>query len=311
MTCSSDREVVKVEAYRSYNSSVVAGGFQFVGYATKYDTIVRELFDLLGLPNVDIAVGAVVEDGAFASISLDCQRRFLQYSEPFFDRVEASASLDAVKVILLHEIGHHLRWHPLEQNVNPQAQEKEADWFSGFYAYRLGLDTINGKAALEKFTNLSETVTHPGRSERLERFRAGYKEAVRAYAPNPLLNQILIEEFYLPNNIIALERAIESSVQPRQLDEIDQSNFMQTLSLLSDETETIYSILGDLIISDEMGDLRYLDSDEKIGQLIGPSFGTPHEIIKLDYASYILQDDQIYAINFDGSRMRVGYKLTN
>lgn len=311
MSCSGQGDCTNITEgdYHSYSSRRIGNGFTFVNRKTKYNTEIERLFEGLGMPGVDMKVQQVQEYGAFAMITKSCRNRYILYSQSFFDRVLDEASMNAVRSIGLHEIGHHIYYHPLDNSRRPRAQEKMADFYTGFQVSRLNIDTTEAISALEMFANLSQTDTHPSKKVRLEEFRKGYLEGQKPFLSKEIA-LAMDKKMYAQEGRKSLEQIMNSEESGIQsLDKMLVFDFGEALSLIAEEGITVYSLLGDLVFRNADDQLRYADEGENKGRIIRPFEESSYSIFQLESANYILEENQIYANNPDGTRMRVGFKL--
>lgn len=98
-------------------------------------------------------------------------------------------------VMMLHEMGHHVNGHTLDAaGAEQKKQELEADYFSGFMAYKADVSVSNdgirfigiddgfsleaAKEALNYIASDAGTTTHPPKAQRLKSFEDGWNDAV-------------------------------------------------------------------------------------------------------------------------------------
>ncbi|MEZ4926585.1 MAG: hypothetical protein R3A50_09930 [Saprospiraceae bacterium] len=82
--------------------------------------------------------------------------------------------LDIIFVITAHEFGHNLNGHVHIGGCDPK-MELEADYFAGKTAAKHEIPYVFAVKVYNMCTSVGSTSTHPGRSERIESFRNGYK----------------------------------------------------------------------------------------------------------------------------------------
>ncbi|HYF03265.1 MAG TPA: hypothetical protein VEC36_07805 [Patescibacteria group bacterium] len=78
---------------------------------------------------------------------------------------------------MVHEIGHHLKGHTLNEKGSTHTEELEADEFSGFILRRLGASLSDAQAAMYKLSSEHGSTTHPKKDDRLKAIEDGWKNA--------------------------------------------------------------------------------------------------------------------------------------
>lgn len=58
------KDVIKVDAYSSYNNATIPETFDASGLSTNYDSIIKYAESLIGLPNTDIEIETTSSFGA-------------------------------------------------------------------------------------------------------------------------------------------------------------------------------------------------------------------------------------------------------
>lgn len=105
-------------------------------------------------------------------------KRYILYNPDFINRLDAAAGNKWASVsILAHEIGHHLNGHTLEAIGSQPAKELEADEFSGFVLRRMGASLAEAQVAMKIAANYKQSLTHPGKADRLTAIAAGWNRA--------------------------------------------------------------------------------------------------------------------------------------
>jgi hypothetical protein len=119
----------------------------------------------------------VVKEGAVSiamSTTNDQKERLIIYNEDFF----GNQHNDTYKIaILAHEIGHHLNNHLFPETIKRSADELSADKFSGFIIAKLGLKLEDGITLLKTACPLHVEGYYPARSDRIQAFTNGFKDA--------------------------------------------------------------------------------------------------------------------------------------
>ena len=106
-------------------------------------------------------------------------RRQILYNPDWMLNLVASAQTNwALVQILAHEVGHHLSFHE-GYSTDPaqnQAQELEADYFSGYILARLGASVDEATAAM-RLLPADDSETHPGSRRRIAAASKGWSDA--------------------------------------------------------------------------------------------------------------------------------------
>lgn len=88
--------------------------------------------------------------------------------------------------ILAHELGHHLCQHTTNRQLTSQLTlvqiELQADEYAGRILYKLGASLEQSTSVMRtSVVNENATLSHPGRTARIEAITRGYREAERRY----------------------------------------------------------------------------------------------------------------------------------
>ncbi len=107
-------------------------------------------------------------------------RRYVLYNPNFINQLDrASGNRWASISVLAHEVGHHLEGHTDGgQGSNPSV-ELEADEFSGYALRKMGATLADAQAAMQLIASNYESVTHPGKHNRLTAIKNGWNVAHR------------------------------------------------------------------------------------------------------------------------------------
>lgn len=145
---------------------------QFENDATK---AVTSILNEVGLTkNFEIIEDSTVDNAAAVIIN---KKRYIIYNNNFMNIAnEISNNSWSSISILAHEIGHHLQGHTLSNSGSRPPIELEADKFSGFVLAKMGASLEDAQSAILHFVSENASLTHPGRSERLNAIAKGFKE---------------------------------------------------------------------------------------------------------------------------------------
>ena len=138
-------------------------------------TMIANIIEVIGLkPNFKVMTANV--DNAVAVVYQG--KRYILYNPDFINRLNAAAGNKWASIsILAHEIGHHLNGHTLESIGSQPEKELEADEFSGFVLRRMGSTLAEAQAAMRIAADYKQSLTHPGKTERLTAIAAGWNRA--------------------------------------------------------------------------------------------------------------------------------------
>lgn len=137
--------------------------------------MIADIIEVIGLkPNFEVMAANV--DNAAAVVYQS--KRYILYNPDFFNRLNAAAGNKWASIsILAHEIGHHLNGHTLENIGSQPEKELEADEFSGFVLRRMGATLAEAQAAMKIAADYKQSLTHPGKTDRLTAIAAGWNRA--------------------------------------------------------------------------------------------------------------------------------------
>lgn len=108
--------------------------------------------------------------------------RYILYDKEFMESIAARTNSWSQTSILAHEIGHHVYGHTLSEAPSLSASrqmELEADEYSGFVMYKLGVSLSQAQEAIHlASTNKDDTYsTHPSKNKRLNAVYKGWNKA--------------------------------------------------------------------------------------------------------------------------------------
>lgn len=106
-------------------------------------------------------------------------RRYIVYNSDFLNEVKEKGGGDwAIKGVLAHEVGHHLKGHTLEFG-DARTLEKEADEFAGFILYKMGATLQEAESGIEVLSAdiVRPGSSHPSRRDRVKAVKDGWNKA--------------------------------------------------------------------------------------------------------------------------------------
>ena len=164
---------LELTRYCTFDGSPIEGN---TIYAFASDQSAREaLDDALRPTGVDPSTFEIfAADVGNAAALIERGTRLILYDPAWIAQLADWSSI----AVLLHEVGHHLYGHTLDNVGSRPPRELEADEFAGFHLYNLG-------ASLEQVVGVMSMVpeddspTHPGRGAREMASTNGWREAQR------------------------------------------------------------------------------------------------------------------------------------
>lgn len=145
---------------------------------------VSRILGTVGLEqNFDVRAAAVPN----AAAEIRGTRRFIFYSQTFFERMKTSTGSDWAAIsILAHEIAHHLQGHTLDRLGSRPKEELEADSWSGFVLQKMGASMNDAQVTMTKLAGDMATATHPAKGDRLAAIANGWRRASQnSSSPGP------------------------------------------------------------------------------------------------------------------------------
>ena len=138
-------------------------------------TMIADIIEVIGIKQNFEVMAAKIDNAAAVTYR---GKRFILYNPDFINRLDAAAGNKWASIsILAHEIGHHLNGHTLENIGSQPEKELEADEFSGFVLRRMGATLAQAQAAMQIAANYKQSLTHPGKTDRLTAIAAGWNRA--------------------------------------------------------------------------------------------------------------------------------------
>lgn len=137
---------------------------------------IEQIMAKIGLPmRFEVYAG----DVSNAQAQVRNGKRQIIYNPHWMLELVTSAQTNwAMVQTLAHEVGHHLSFHEgytgdAKQN---QAQELEADYFSGYILARLGASVDHATVA-DRVLVAADSATHPGSDRRIQEITRGWRDA--------------------------------------------------------------------------------------------------------------------------------------
>ncbi len=136
-------------------------------------TFVTRIMQKIGLP-MRFEIHSANVANAQASIS-GGKRQILYNPDWMLNLVTSAQTNWALVQILAHEVGHHLSFHEGygSDAAQNQAQELEADYFSGYILARLGASVDEATIAMRLLPS-EDSDTHPGSRRRITAATKGW-----------------------------------------------------------------------------------------------------------------------------------------
>jgi len=299
-------EEIEVENYSSYNTSKLGNRVKIFSQESKYDSLITEVLNVVGLPNTDIEINKTVKFGAFSIITKNCKRRFFLYNEEFFDSVyNVTNSYNCIKSICFHELAHHFYRHPLKSKWEAHIHEIEADRYSGFQMRLIGATIDESIAAMTYFGNNVATHSHPNKEDRIKEIKSGYFDASSRLFKDKQYEQKDSLYFY-EELLLAIEKLKSSNESFNK--SINESAFLnkEMTNIFSYPT---YNLAGNLISVNENNDVLDLESNEIVGKVVTPYENAPFVLLKFEYSTYQIEENTIYSLSPNGIKIKLGTKI--
>lgn len=104
---------------------------------------------------------------------------YIVYNSELMSKLEIlTGSKKAVISVLAHEIGHYLYHHDFNAKTGDRVQQElQADYWSGYTMYGIGVNPEEAVKAVELMTNEFPPPTHPARSQREAKIKSGWWDA--------------------------------------------------------------------------------------------------------------------------------------
>jgi hypothetical protein len=172
--------------------------------------MIADIIEVIGIKQNFEVLAAKIDNAAAVTYR---GKRFILYNPDFINRLDAAAGNKWASIsILAHEIGHHLNGHTLENVGSQPAKELEADEFSGFVLRRMGASLSEAQAAMRIAANYKQSLTHPGKTDRLTAIAAGWNRANTQQGGKDLAKTTPVSK---PANNDVVYNTQQPTVQPR------------------------------------------------------------------------------------------------
>lgn len=301
-------ETIEIENYSSYNTTELKSTIEVQAPTPKYDSIIHDVMDVIGITNSDIEIRSTTKFGAFSMITRNCKRRFFLYNDLFFDSVyDITQSYKSIKSICFHEIAHHLYLHPLKSKWEAHIHELEADRYSGFQMRLIGATLEESIASMEHFGNKKSTASHPEKSIRINEIKAGFFDASLRLFKDSTYFEIdsLIQIDLL---IIALQEAEKTN---KSLEEFNKDSFLSDTSFNFNQVfeSPTYTLLGKILVINEKLEVIDLATSQIVGHVKTPYPNASFELLKFETSTYRIENGNIYSINKIGTKIKLGTKI--
>ncbi|MDL2143862.1 hypothetical protein QQY79_15145 [Flavobacterium tructae] len=303
------RDTLEIVAYSSYNNTILPNTVFVYNQSSKYDSIINNSLELLGLPNTDIAIKTTNDFGAFSVINRKNQNRTFLYSPAFFDSIYSVTNTNmAIMSVCFHELAHQFYRHPLKPTSASHIYEKQADRYSGYQLCIIGATLDQALQAIQHFGNDLENETHPSRESRITEITRGYIDAkIKIFKDSTFYEM----DRNLKSNELKL--AIQNDKSASEVRNINKSvnksaSYEKTASKKS-KTKQIYTLYNELIYFTSDNKIKLLSNNEIIGKIIIINRNLTIKCLDLEGVTFQLENKSIFSINPDGSKLEVGIKI--
>ncbi len=211
----------------------------------------KKSFDLRACPNISNALAKMIKINGE-------DKRIIVYDPQWLKDVSNNKSDWFGKMVMAHEIGHHLNGHSLNNGVSTHERELEADFFAGARMADLGATFADVEKAASVFAENSSS-SHPGRNERTEQLLAGFNSRAR---DNKTLDIKVLDEDAQRSGQRILERVHQLIFASNQT-LVTEDLYIKSLNLLKTARENYYKGYTEDIRYYETSIYRNLNDQEK------------------------------------------------
>ncbi|MEN5195779.1 hypothetical protein [Sphingobacterium faecium] len=300
-------ELYKVNAYCSYNNTILPPVIKVFNTISPYDSIIRSAMEQVGLPNSDIKIRITNQFNAGAEMNKKTNIRSFLYGVAFFDSVVvATGSNWGVMSICFHELAHILYQHPLRASPGDKIFEKQADWYSGFQMAVAGATIEQALNALSYVADEEARGKHPDKRTRLQEVVKGYSTArIRIFKDSTYVGYSLERPDIIHMDHLISEMRDSISVADSSVMRFDE---VKIISGKKSPAER-FSLYGEMIYISPKGEVKLLNSDQTIGKLL--PFVKDSQVMMIENIEFRIEKSHIFSRYPDGSLVEVGYKISN
>ncbi len=300
-------ELYRVDAYCSYNSTILPPVIKVFNTTSPYDSIIRSAMEQVGLPNSDIKIRITNQFNAGAEMSKKSNIRSFLYGVAFFDSVVAATGSNwGVMSICFHELAHILYQHPLRTSPGDKIFEKQADWYSGFQMAVAGATMDQALNALSYVANDNAMGKHPDKRTRLQEVVKGYSTArTRIFKDSTYVNYSLEKPDTVYMNLIISEMRDSVSIADSSVMPFDEVKITSGKKSLAQR----FSLYGEMIYISPKGEVKLLNSDQTVGKLLHSV--SDSQVMMIENIEFRIEKSLIFSRYPDGSLVEVGYKISN
>jgi len=305
------KDTLEVEAYSSYNNTILPPVVFLTNQTSRYDSVINNSQELIGLPNTDIAIRTTIDFGAFSVINRKNQNRTFLYSPAFFDSIYSVTNTNlAIMSVCFHELAHQFYRHPLKPTAASLIYEKQADRYSGYQMCIIGATLEQALTAIQHFGNDIENETHPDKTSRIAEITKGYIDAkIKIFKDSTF--------FEMDRNFKSNELMF-ALYDTKSMSEIESMEYSKDTvvsykkkALNKSKTKQVYTLYGELIYFATDNKIKLLSNNETIGKILPTHGNSTIKFLDLDGVKFQLENKSIFSINPDGSKLEVGINLTN
>jgi hypothetical protein len=304
-------DTLQVEAYSSYNNTILPSVVLLTNQTSRYDSVINNSQELIGLPNTDIAIRTTNDFGAFSVINRKNQNRTFLYSPAFFDSIYSVTNTNlAIMSVCFHELAHQFYRHPLKPTAASLIYEKQADRYSGYQMCIIGATLEQALTAIQHFGNDLENETHPDKSSRIAEITKGYIDAkIKIFKDSTFFE---MDKNFKSNEILF---ALYDTKPMSEIESMEYSSdtvvSYKKKALKKSKTKQIYTLYGELIYFTTDNKIKLLSNNETIGKIIAANENMAIKYLDLEGVKFQLENKSIFSINPDGSILEVGINITN
>jgi len=149
----------------------------FTNTPEEVDNLVSEIISTAGVKrSFELKECANISNAVAKNLFIDgVEKRYIIYDAEWMKQMASKTNNDWTgKLILAHEIGHHMNGHSMNNGTSTPEVELEADYFAGRALSHLGAE-LEDIIAVTESMSVNASSSHPGRADRRAQLEAGFK----------------------------------------------------------------------------------------------------------------------------------------
>lgn len=174
------QDIVKAQSEEQLDDLCETALLGFSGTPEEVDRLVTDIINAAGLKkSFELKACSNISNAIAKILKINGEdKRIIVYDPEWLEQLSKNKSDWSGKMIMAHEIGHHLNGHSLNNGGSTHERELEADFFAGARMADLGATLGEVEVAANIFP-ANGSSSHPGRNERKAELIAGFKSRAR------------------------------------------------------------------------------------------------------------------------------------